>query len=440
MGAIHKTAAGEGNTEWLARLCMAIAIAFVSAACAADVTPVNDARSSTPTTASSTTTATTALAATDLDTSVPNSNGPGPTRTTLNDLAPVVDASGSPIRLSLLVERDGEYLGLGIVNFERVAFRSADGVTWTTEPVRGLSSDPTATLAGFHQADDGFLATLYSSPGGRNDRIRLLRSPDMVNWIEEDLPDVRGNASSVTQSGDRIAVMSFADGVSTLIVGEIGGPYETVSFPYNWAHLRPPLAGTAQGFMAVVNPPGETPGQIISSTDLNTWTTVTPPSEPALRIRDVAVRDNTVVFFALAAGDDDTPETLSTWATSDLGATWTSSEVPTDFPRVSFGATAGQAGFAIYIGGRSFDEPPLPDELWFSSEGTQWSLVNRFPAIQLAVEEPYETTNVGQQLAGVGASEILISTIVRKTDTGDELTDLVFDSSTQHFLEALTVG
>lgn len=141
------------------------------------------------------------------------------------------------------------------------------------------------------------------------------------------------------------AVATAAQAPETvMLVGPISGPFELIDAPIDGWDVS--LAGTPDGFLAVGSGLNNV-SQAFSSTDGVTWNQVTPPNDESslFAFSRLASTENTIVAMTQRSTG------LTSFATTDLGQTWTEGSIDTDLPSAFGLAVAGPAGFAFQVQG-----------------------------------------------------------------------------------------
>ncbi len=142
------------------------------------------------------------------------------------------------------------------------------------------------------------------------------------------------------------------------IGGEFGGEFTVAELPVDGFPAT--IVGTNEGFMATVFD-AEGFSRVLRSRDGLAWTVVeefSPQDEAPVAIELAANNDRAVaieVEFDVDTGETGAPVVL---ATTDLGDSWSDSEIPTELFAVSQTTFAGPAGFATLITGTV--EPLIP--------------------------------------------------------------------------------
>lgn len=310
---------------------LVMATALLLAACSSTTSEPQAASSSSstptttvaPTTAAPTTSTTTTSAA---ETTTTTGAPVNPT-TQLSD-EELLERTGPLPREIPIVSFEGEYVGVfrdysqSTEPPSHLVARSVDGVTWTTEPIVGW---PESEIFLIRLAVVGqTLAAVTETDAGR---ALLLTSDDGRTWESEDLTDVVGEPRAFAVSSEQLAVLTVdaplgSQGDTNIITGPTGGPFITSPFPTD-LNFRHELVATDAGVFAITGTKSITgEGEAVVFTP---WVegdaAVITPADERIEILDIAARpDGSLVVAA----------TDAIWETSDLGQTWSRSEIPTE--------------------------------------------------------------------------------------------------------------
>ena len=158
-----------------------------------------------------------------------------------------------------------------------------------------------------------------------------------------------------------------------------------------------------------------------------------------LRYQDAVLFEESISLAVTWAGIGavNSPALVSYWISSDLGASWSTSDIPAGFEISSVTTHVGEAGFAVQVVGDS-SSTTLEYETWFSSDGQDWRIIDFFEAPKDTANFPEGTTIDSRRLlAGVGVDSLLIRVFVREIVAGPPLNGLVVSQDLGGLLERI---
>lgn len=244
--------------------------------------------------------------------------------------------------------------------------RSTNGADWTSEPVVGWPADA-YFAADLVETSEGFAAWVEVEGGSV-----LMTSTDLVTWREEFSPQAELRPLAMAASGDQIVALFRSS--SRAITSTLGDGVSGSDFPFSSPDGA--LSGTEEFFIYSLNEAGR--GEVAISDDGVTWSSISPTGPEAINTLHASADERTILVSASRAetSDGETSNTTLVWVSTDEGATWRESEVPTTLESVQFTETrVGEAGLAVRLTHRS-DELLFSNEVWFSPDAEMWTLID----------------------------------------------------------------
>ena len=381
----------NGRPElWRAALALCCALVFaacsggdqgdsVGAATSTSPTPSATDTSSSTSTDSTTSTSTTAPA-TSTSTTAPATNANAEFALvhdpTLDDRSVSIDFD-DPI---LVVDGVFTAVALRYESGDRVfhLLRSTNGADWTSEPVVGWPADA-YFAADLVETSEGFAAWVEVEGGSV-----LMTSTDLVTWREEFSPQAELRPLALAASGDQIVAL-FRQSLR-VITGRLGDGFSGSAIPFNSPDGA--LSGTDEFFIYSLNEAGR--GEVAISDDGVNWSSISPTGPETINTIHASADERTILVSAsrTETSDGDTANTTLVWVSTDEGATWRESEVPTTLETVEFTETrVGEAGLAVRLTHRS-DDLVFTNEVWFSPDAETWNLIDTSQVTNYFYGEP----------------------------------------------------
>ena len=244
--------------------------------------------------------------------------------------------------------------------------RSTNGADWTSEPVVGWPADA-YFAADLVETSEGSTAWVEVEGGSV-----LMTSTDLVTWREEFSPQAELRPLAMAASGDQIVALFMLS--SRVITGTLGNGFSGADFPFSSPEGA--LTGTDDFFIYSLKEAGH--GEVAISDDGVSWTSISPTGPETINTIHASADERTILVSASRAEttNGETSNTTSVWVSTDEGATWRESEVPTTLETVEFTETrVGEAGLAVRLTHRS-DELLFSNEVWFSPDAEMWTLID----------------------------------------------------------------
>ena len=257
-------------------------------------------------------------------------------------------------------------------------WRSTNGADWTSEPVVGWPEGARFAVD-LVETSDGFAALVEVDSSSV-----LLTSTDLVTWREEFSPQAELRPLALAASGDQIVALVRSS--SRAITGTLGDSVSGSDFPFSSPDGA--LSGTDEFFIYSLNEAGR--GEVAISDDGAIWSSISPTGPEAINTLHASADERTILVSASRAetSDGETTNTTLVWVSTDEGATWRESEVPTTLESVQFTETqVSESGFAVRLTHRS-DDLIFSSEVWFSPDAETWNLIDTSQVTNQFYDEP----------------------------------------------------